>query len=274
MGGGTVSTILAAIEPSAAAGPVLDVATALAERLGLTPVAVHVPEGDAEPARLLAEHWGMRLLLAEGTPADAIRTAMEREGAELAVVGARRLPTGPRPAGETALAVAAGASRPVVVVPPNPHLDPSTDPKLLVLPLEDAEELSAAAREALLRLGGAGIRLRVVHVFDEANAPRFWDRPEHDAQAWAHEFLARWDPAPEVELELRAGLPVEGILDVATEHGADLIALSWSRELAEHRDQVAREILARALVPVVLLPCASPWQPERARRAGAVVPAT
>ena len=268
-----MSKILAAIEPSAAAGPVLDVATALAARLGLTPVALHVLEGDPEPVRMLAERWGVRLLLVEGgTPADAILAALDAEDAELAVVGARRLRAGPRPAGTTALAVASGAARPVVVVPPGTDQPPAVDPKLLVLPLEDAEELSAAAGEALLRLGGAGIRLLVVHVFDEANAPRFWDRPEHDAQAWAHEFLARWDPAPEVELELRAGPPVEGILEVATEHGADLIALSWSQELAEHRDLVAREILARAPVPVVLLPCASPQRPERAGRAGAVTP--
>jgi nucleotide-binding universal stress UspA family protein len=250
-----VSKILAAIEPSAAAGPVLDVATVLAARLGLTPLAIHVREGgDPGPVRQLAERAGVELLLVDGSPAEAILAAVDAEDAELIVVGARRLHAGPRPAGATALAVAAGAARPVVVVPPTADQPPAVDPKLLVLPLEDAEQLSAAGTRALLRLGESGIRLLVVHVFDHSSAPRFLDRPGYDVEAWAEEFLARRDAAVTLDLELRAGPPAEAILDVAAEQGADLVALSWSQDLAEDRAPVVREILARSPVPVVLLP--------------------
>ena len=254
-----MSKILAAIEPSAAAGPVLDVATALAARLGLTPVALHVLEGDPEPVRMLAERWGVQLLLVEGeTPADAILAALDAQDAELAVVGARRLRAGPRPAGTTALAVASGSARPVVVVPPGTDQPPAVDPKLLVLPLEDAEQLTAPAMRTLQRLGASGIRLLVVHVFDEASAPRFLDRPGYDVEAWAEEFLARWDSNLLLELELRAGPPADAILNVVAEQGAELLALSWSQQLAEDRAPVVRQILARTPVPVVLVPCRPP----------------
>jgi hypothetical protein len=77
----------------------------------------------------------------------------------------------------------------------------------------------------------------VLHIDDKASLPAFEDQRQHETQAWAAEFLARYVPIPPeaVRLELRVGVAADQVLALASEIGADLIALAWSQDLAGPR---------------------------------------
>jgi nucleotide-binding universal stress UspA family protein len=96
----------------------------------------------------------------------------------------------------------------------------------------------------------------VLHVLDEASLPAFTDQVQHESEAWAREFLARYCPVglDRIRLELRVGRPEDLVPALAQEVDADLIALGWSRELEGDRAPVVRAALARSGRPVLLLP--------------------
>jgi nucleotide-binding universal stress UspA family protein len=248
-----VSVILAAIDASAAARPVLDTAVALGSTLRLRVVAFHVRQDGPEAERLLADRAGVELRLAAGAPAEAIAAALAGEDAALVVLGLRGHPAGPRPAGGTALAVATRADKPVVAVPPEPR-DPAP-PSLhrVLVPLDGTAAAARAVEQVTRWFAGSGVEVVALHVFDAATVPRFWDRPEHDHDAWAREFLARNCPLG-ARLRLGTGWPAMCVLEVAAGEGADMIALGWRRRLVAEHAAVVREVLACTHVPVLLLP--------------------
>jgi nucleotide-binding universal stress UspA family protein len=247
-----MTSILAAIDASAAARPVLETAAGLGRALRLPVVAFHARLDGDEVERLLAEAAGVELRVASGPPVEAIVAATAEETVALCVLGVRGLPSGRRP-GSTALAVAARATKPLVVVPPLPR-DPPAGLRRVLVPLDGTPAAAAAVEQATRWLAGSGMEIVGLHVFDLATVPRFWDRPEHDQAAWAREFLARWYPAPGSRLELRAGRPGGRVLEVAAAERADLIALGWSQHLDPDRAAVVREVLTGSDVPVLLLP--------------------
>lgn len=249
-----MSTILAAIDASAAALPVLDTAATLGGTLRLPAVAFHVRQDGPEAERLLADRVGLELRLAAGVPAEAIVAALAGEEVALAVLGVRGHPAGRRPAGSTAMAVATRATKPVVVVPPEPRDPPPPGLTRILVPLDGTPAAARAVEQATRWFAGSGVEVVALHVFDAATVPRFWDRPEHDHDAWSREFLARNCPAPGSRLRLGTGWPAGRVLDVAAAERADMIALGWRRRLAADRAAVVREVLARTPVPVVLLP--------------------
>ena len=119
-------TILCALDDSEAAEGVLDTARGLAEKLQARLIVMHVAgdrsdEADELVARVRArlgdEH--AKVLLASGSPAEAIREAADRADAELVVVGSRGR-GGLRSAvlGSVSHELAARGRRPLVVVPP------------------------------------------------------------------------------------------------------------------------------------------------------------
>jgi len=95
-----------------------------------------------------------------------------------------------------------------------------------------------------------------LHIHDERSIPSFTDQPQHEQSAWAAEFVRRYCPwgIDEVRLETRVGRIGELIPLVAMESSCDLIALGWSQELSSDRAPVVRETLARANLPVLLVP--------------------
>jgi nucleotide-binding universal stress UspA family protein len=252
--GAGVSAVLAAIDASAAARPVLQVARSLGRALGLPVVGLHVRQDGDDPPRLLAGRAGVELRLAGGVPAEEIVAGLGGADVALAVLGVRGNPAGRRPAGSTALAVATRAAKPVVVVPPEPFDPPPAGLHRVLVPLDGTADAARAVEEAMGWFAGSGVEVVSLHVFDAATVPRFWDRPEHDHAAWTGEFLARNVPAAGARLEVRSGWPADRILEVATAERADMIALGWHRRLAPDRAAVVREVLARTPVPVILLP--------------------
>ena len=251
-----MSMILAGIDASAAARPVLQTAMALGQTLALPVVALHVRQDDVEPPQQFADAAGVQLRVVIGAPIDTIAGALAAEAVALGVLGVRGVPGGRRPAGHTALAVARWAVKPLVVVPPVPRDSPPVGLRRVLVPLDGTVTAAQAVQQATRGFAGSGVEIVALHVFDAATVPRFWDRPQHNHDAWGEEFLARWCPAPGARLELRAGRPGGQVLEVATAAGADMIALGWSQDLAPDRAAVVREVLTCTDVPVLLLPCA------------------
>jgi len=149
--------------------------------------------------------------------------------------------------------VAASADKPVVLVPPaartiRPHIG------RVLLPLDGTPESSEAVRDVAALLDHAGADLLVLHVFDTATIPKFWDQLGHAQRAWTEEFLLRTGAPSGTRMELRSGVPAEHVMDVAAHENVDLIALGWSRRIAGGRARTVRESVLHATVPVLLLP--------------------
>ncbi len=253
-----MTVVLAAIDTSTAAGPVLRTANALAATLGLRVFALHSRgNGDRRGhLHLITEPPDVHVRLATAErPADAILAALDDQQVLVAVIGARGHPAGRRPVGSTALAVATRARKPVVVVPPDLR-DGSRDRLHRVLvPLEGSSHTTLAVRQVLTALALRGVEVIPLHALDGATTPRFWDRPAHDRRTWSEEFAARFGPVPDSgPLRLRTGRPAQVILDTGAAERADMIALGWSQDLTPGRAAVVREVLARTTVPLILLP--------------------
>ncbi len=251
-------TVLAAIDDTAAAAPVLEAATAVAGLLGVEVRALHCTEDAKRTAAEVAARAGVRIDHVEGDPVPCIIDAAAGDEVRVVVVGARGRPGGPRPVGHVALAVAETVGKPVLVVPPDARLPGAGEgPHRALVPLNGRPASADAVAGTLHQLAAAGVELVALHVFVPDEVPRFWDQAAHEHESWALEFAARWCALPRVEVRLRAGAPPDTVVEVAAEEEVDLIALAWSQDLSPGRAEVVREVLAHATVPVLLVPVAT-----------------
>jgi nucleotide-binding universal stress UspA family protein len=126
----------------------------------------------------------------------------------------------------------------------------------VLVPLEGSLSTSYAPYSALDVPGAEHVDVVILHVLEEHALPAFSDQPQHEWEAFAHEFLARYSrwPFEQVRLETRVGRPDQHILPVARELACDLIALAWAQELAPGRASIVRETLRRGRIPVLLVP--------------------
>jgi len=249
-----MKTVLAALDNSLAAKPVLTAARALAPILGARVEAVHV-QGDGErTARSAAEAAGVPLRTLAGAVVDRLVDAGSSDDVVAVVVGARGTPGDRRPLGATALAVATTLLKPVVVVPPDSHAQATL--RRVLVPLEGTTSTSLAPRSLVEVARSANVDVVVLHVHEADSIPAFTDQPQHEQIAWAREFVARYCPwgIGSVRLETRVGRSDELVPLVAEELGCDLIALGWGQELAPTRAPVIRATLERSRVPVLLVP--------------------
>ncbi len=176
--------------------------------------------------------------------------ALDEPAAVLAVLAAH---SSPRAA---CWRVVQRARKPVVLVPPGAKVRRPAISRVL-LPLNGTPESAVAVADTMGLLARAGVDLIVLHVFDAATVPRFWDQAAHAHQAWTEEFLARNAAAAGARLELRSGSPGEQVVDVAAAEEADLIALGWSQHLDAGRSRTVRRSVLHAGVPVLLVPVRS-----------------
>jgi nucleotide-binding universal stress UspA family protein len=253
-----MGTVLAAIDCTPAARPVLQTALRVGELTGADVEAVHVPCGTgpgAETPESLAAHCGVPCRMLEDPVEPALLDAVEVPAVVAAVLGARSTPGGRRPVGHTALHLLERASKPVVVVPPD-VVSPGPIRRLLV-PLEGTDASSRPVLEKLWPMIVADVELVVLHVFTQATLPRMLDRPVYDIEMLGGEFLARHLPHATC-IELRPGPVAERVAEVTAERGVDLVILSWSQVSSAGRAAVVREVLGRSSVPVLLLPVQLP----------------
>ena len=261
-----MKNVIAALDNSAAAASVLATAKKLGAAFGADVDAVHVGEDSDRIAAAAAAGAGLELRRLEGEVVPALARAAAAADAVALVVGARGLPTG-RTIGSTALEVITSQPKPVVVVPPDARR-PERLERVLV-PLEGTPLTSLAPRTLIQLADDAQIEVVVLHVHDEATLPLFTDQPQHEADAWREEFVARYCPwgIGSVRVEVRVGRREEEIVRAAAEDEADLIALGWDQKLAAGRAPVVRELLERGRTPVLLIPLRlSSRRHNRARR--------
>jgi nucleotide-binding universal stress UspA family protein len=249
-----VRKVIAALDNSLAARAVLATAGNLAQLFDAEVAALHVGEDGNRVARDAAAAAGLKLRTVAGSTVSALVDAAAADDVAALVVGTRRLPTGGRPVGTTALDVITSLLKPVVVVPPD-AVRRSALHRVLV-PLEGTTVTSLAPKGIIELANDADLEIIVVHVHDAAKLPSFTDQPQHEARAWADEFVARYCPwgIGKVSVELRVGRPEEEILAAAEETDADVVALGWSQEIDWGRARVVRELLERGRIPVLLVP--------------------
>ena len=234
--------VLAAVDNSLAANPVLVTARALARALDARVEAIHVRSYRAEAPAQAAAAVGVPLRVVNGSVVEQLREAAADPDTIALVIGARSRPTSPHALGSTALAVVTSCDRPVVVVPPVGRTAPVL--RKILVPFEGTVSTSLAPR-SIIELGrSSSIEVVILHVHEDGSAP------EDD------EFLRRFCPwgIGHVTLARRAGQREEVIPRVGDELGCDLIALGWAQELTAGRAEVVRSTLERSPLPVMLIP--------------------
>ena len=280
-----MKTVVAALDGTAAASPVLDTAVGIGRLTGATVEAVHVTgHGSVETPQELASRRDVPLRLLSGPVVLALLAVVAAPEVIAAVLGARATPTGRRPAGTTALAVIAAANKPMVVVPPDLAAAGTRQVHRLLVPLEGTRSSSRAVLDGLVPLLAREVELIVVHIFTASTVPRFLDQPGRDLWLLGREFIARHCP-PASRAELRTGSVSDHVEVLCQDADADLVVLSWSQTADPGRAAVIRSVLGRSTVPVLLLPAGAedpagghqgrawpPRRPSRRRRAGSPPP--
>jgi nucleotide-binding universal stress UspA family protein len=250
MGGHLVRKVIAAIDNSAAARPVLAMGRAVSSALAATLEVVHVIEDSDDTARASAEAAGAPLRALSGDPVEQLAEVIAEDDVVALVVGARGRLGSPRPAGHLAVALAGRSDKPVVVVPPDAH-PPDRLRKVLVA-MEGTPGKARALQRTMELSTDAGLEIVVVHVDEEI--PSFTDQVQHETEAYAQEFFARHVlGAPQARLELRIGVPAAEVLGAIESLQAELVAVGWPHSADPSRGVVAREILDRSPVPVLLV---------------------
>lgn len=249
----TTRRVLAALDASAAARPVLDTAAELARVVDGQVDAVHVRQDRAETPQAMTEWAGVALRILDPPVEEALLAAAAEPEVVLVVIGARGTALGRRPLGRTALRLVEALDKPVAVVPP--EAVGRRRQRRLVVPLEGTEASSAAVLEALGGLVVAPVEVVALHVFTEASLPRMMDRPVRDLEMIGAEFLARHLPRAD-RVEFRTGAVDRRVSEVCAAEDADLVVLSWSQDTSGGRAATVRGLLGHCRVPVLLLPLA------------------
>jgi nucleotide-binding universal stress UspA family protein len=151
-----------------------------------------------------------------------------------------------------ALALANRLDKPLVVVPPNAQAPHAIERVLIAM--EGTPAKSRKAKAVIELAESAGIDLVVIHVDDEGTIPSFSDQVQHEAEAYAQEFLVRYaHGSPAARLEMRIGVPADEVLVAVDALHPDILAVGWPQTDDPRRGAVARELLERSTVPVLLL---------------------
>ena len=247
-----MSRVIAAIDGSNTSEPVVIMAHAVAVALGASVEVLHVVEGDDESAHPFIPVAGPTVRHLSGDPVEVLPLVADEEDVVAVVLGARALTGGRRPAGHVAMALARLTDKPVVVVPPGSH--PPAHLHTAVVAMKGTPGKARALQRIVEISSQAGLEIVVVHVHDEDSVPSFSDQVQHESEAYANEFFARHlIGAPQMRLELRLGVPAIEVLAAVESARAELVAVGWPRSQDPHRGSVAKEILDRSPVPVLLV---------------------
>jgi nucleotide-binding universal stress UspA family protein len=250
-----MTRVLAAIDNSLAASPVLATARALAPLLDSEVDVLHLVEHGDRIARQAAAAAGLRLVNRRGPAAGSVVEAAGHADVAVLVIGARGTPAGPRPLGGTARAIVTALRKPVVVVPPDARV--ATVIRRVLVPIEGIPSAGVPPPNPILELAkDAELDMVVLHVYEEASLPAFTDQPQHWHEAWAQEFIRRycdWHTGT-LWLETRVGRAPDMVPQVADEIDADIVALGWERDFGPGRAHTVRGVLDRCRRPVLLVP--------------------
>jgi len=249
--------IVAALDDSAAAQPVLDVARRLGALTAAGVESVHVQEDSSgQNAAAISDAAHIALHVRHGDIVPALRFEANQRDVIALVIGTRGVPAGASPAGHVALALVQSLDRPVVVVPP--HADDRPLRRVLVAVAGDGE--SHALRRLFEQVGDrATPEVIALHVIEPSQLPPFSDSAVHEADAFKREFIIRTarsvlaDPS-RIRFEMRIGDPAVAVGDAARDLDVDMVVFAWHRDLSEGHGRLVREMLSHAAVPIVLFP--------------------
>ena len=148
------------------------------------------------------------------------------------------------------------APKPIILVPDR---RPEGRPGLrrVLVPLNGTTESASAIETTVGLFALRGVEVVLLHIFDAATVPRFWDQTTHASETWQNEFLARFWTHPKVRLEMRSGIAHEHVLTESVAQHVDLIALAWSQKLGSGHAQTVRRTVLDSDVPVMLVPIAT-----------------
>jgi nucleotide-binding universal stress UspA family protein len=245
--------VLAAIDNSLAAQPVLGFAGRLAELFGADVDAVHVRVNGDDVVQSAAATAGLEVRTLSAPVVETLAREAAPDDVAALVLGSRGLPYSRRRVGQTAFSVLESVEKTLAIVPPDARPDRL---ERVLIPLEGTVSTSLAPRRVIELAQEARFDVVLLHVHDVDSLPAFTDQPQHETAAWGEEFLARYCPwgVGDVRLEVRVGRPEDEVLRAAEQTGADLIALGWSRALAGGRAPIVRAVLERGRRPVLLVP--------------------
>jgi nucleotide-binding universal stress UspA family protein len=247
-----MTRVLAALDSSLAARPVLAVANNLARLMDADVDAVHVHVDGTRTVAAATDAAHVPLRVVEGPVVETLTAEAGARDVAALVIGARGTPGG-KPLGDTAIAIAVSLAKPVVIVPPDGSPRPL---RRLLVPLEGTRATTRAPRWVVELAQEAALEVIVLHVHDEASLPSFTDQPQHESEAWSREFLTRFCPAgiENVRLAVRVGRTDEEVLAAVGDLEADMVALGWAQQLVPGRAPVVRALLEHGRVPVILMP--------------------
>jgi nucleotide-binding universal stress UspA family protein len=246
--------LLAAVDNSTAALPVVGTACAIADVFGAKVEAMHVVEGDDDIARAAANAALVPYWRTGGDPGREVLHAADDPDVFAIALGSRDLDHGDVFVGDVARRLITEAPRPVVVVPPSVDAPARIDRVLVAI---DCDLVTTETlRPVLVGVAATGVEIVVVHVSSPDELPRFADQIQHETDAWSGEFLSRYCPLPQarIRLELRYGDGPGEISAVAAHVAADLVVLAWSQSLDGGRAGVVRKLIGENRVPVLLVP--------------------
>jgi nucleotide-binding universal stress UspA family protein len=249
-----VKEIIAALDNSLAAKPVLTTALALGDLLGAQVIPVHVSLDGARVAAGTAENAGLKLQVRRGPIVEQLFDQARGEEVVALVLGTHGSPGDRRPLGSTAVAIATSVQKPVVVVPPDARTPGAL--RRVLIPIERGVSASLTPQAIIELAQGAELDVVVLHVHEPTALPAFTDQPQHEQSEWTREFVRRYCPwgIGAVRLEVRIGSADEVVPRFAEQERADIIAFGWAQELAEGRAPIIRATLSRGKVPVMLVP--------------------
>ena len=250
-----MTRVIAALDASMTARPVLLATQALGRLLSADVEAVHVVvDGDRVPRETAAaEHVPLRVV--QPPVVDALVQVAAEADVGVIALGTRRSPLGHEPLGSTALAVATSVTTPVLVVPPDTRRPGQL--QRVLLPLEGRGV--HVPREMITLAEGSALDLFALQVLEEESLPLFTDQPQHEYPARVRELLQRYCPwgIDTVHCDMRVGRYEELVPAFAEQMEVDIIALGWAGDLARDREPIVRAALDRAHVPVFLIPVES-----------------
>ena len=238
-----MATVLAALDNSLAANPVLVSARAFARVLGARVEAIHVLDEVVEAAESAARGAGVPLRISSGPVVERLIEAGEADDVAVMVIGARGTIGSGHTLGSTALAVVTSLRTPVVIVPPGAEVAPKL--RCVLVPIDRTTSPSLAPRSTLELASGANVDVIALDV-DGVN----------DDEEWTRELLAGYCPwgIGDVRVERRTGSREVVVPTVAEESKPDVVVLGWARQLSDGRAPVVRAVLERSKIPVMLIP--------------------
>jgi nucleotide-binding universal stress UspA family protein len=247
--------ILAALDDSASARPILDVASRLAAFLGVRLEAVHVrANGSGAVAAEISNAAGVVLNFRDGDLVAGLDAEVRERDATALVIGARDDRPGVPAPGRVARHLVQSLPCTIVVVP----RDCADRPLRRVLVAVEGDGESTTLRRLFDHLQDRPLpEVVALHVIEPSDVPPFADSAVHEMDAFEREFRLRVasglisDPS-RVRFEIRVGDAPDVLRDATRELDADLVVLAWHRRLAAGHGRLVREMLERGSIPIAL----------------------